>query len=353
MAGTRSAYQGCLLGLAVGDAMGFPVDDMKWKAIREDYGPNGLMGFDIANDSADVTSHTQLCAFTANGLLLGSTQERLQGRMAPYVRYIALSQKEWANVQRRSSSLQRTYCWVYWVDQFRSRHCADIRMLDTLALERIGSLEDPINRLDSPCSLTSAVAVGIFAPQYDRLGAEAVALTCGDPMAFVCGALVANLISTFLAEPETAPMEVIRRAMESVNLHFSHDYPQTWTVLHTLRQAVELALAGGNRQAHMESLVCENAAQVLAGAVYTLLTCEDDFDTAMITAVNHSGRSCAVAALAGAMLGARLGVEGVPEFYLESLEVCQPLMTLANDLYNGCPNPMDLDWDRKYLQGEQ
>ena len=58
MAGTRSAYQGCLLGLAVGDAMGFPVDDMKWRAIREDYGPNGLMGFDIANDSADVTSHT-------------------------------------------------------------------------------------------------------------------------------------------------------------------------------------------------------------------------------------------------------------------------------------------------------
>ena len=71
------------------------------------------------------------------------------------------------------------------------------------------------------------------------------------------------------------------------------------------------------------------------------------------SAVNHSGRSAAVAALTGAMLGARLGMEGVPEFYLESLDICDPLMTLAGDLYTGCPSPMDLDWDRKYLQGER
>ena len=161
--------------------MGWPVDDKTWQEIREDYGPNGLMGFDLANGYAEVSSHTQLCAFTGNGLLLGQTREQLQGRSAPYARYIALSQKEWANAQRRSHALERTYCWVYWVDQFRSRHCADSRLLDSLAMERLGTPEDPLNQLDSPCSLTAAVAVGMFAPQYDRLGAEAVALTFGDP----------------------------------------------------------------------------------------------------------------------------------------------------------------------------
>ena len=321
MAGTRSAYQGCLLGMAVGDAMGWPVDDKTWREIQEDYGPNGLMGFDLANGYAEVTSHTQLCAFTGNGLLLGQTREQLHGRSAPYVRYIALSQKEWANAQRRSSSLQRTYCWVYWVDQFQRRHCADSRLLDSLALERIGTLEDPINQMDSPCSLTSAVAVGMFAPQYDHLGAEAVALTCGDPSTFVSGALVANLISLLLDDHSTPLLDLVHRSMESINLQFSHDYPQTWTVLHTLRQGVELAQSGMNPHAAMEELVCATAPQVLAGAVYALLTCEDDFDAAMITAVNHSGRSSAVAALAGAMLGARLGMEGVPEFYREALDI--------------------------------
>ena len=73
----------------------------------------------------------------------------------------------------------------------------------------------------------------------------------------------------------------------------------------------------------------------------------------MITAVNHSGRSCAVAALAGAMLGARLGMEGVPDFYLESLETADVLRTLADDLALGSPTRglFDDDWDHKYVQG--
>lgn len=333
--------------------MGWPVDDKTWQEIREDYGPNGLMGFDLANGYAEVSSHTQLCAFTGNGLLLGQTREQLQGRSAPYARYIALSQKEWANAQRRSHALERTYCWVYWVDQFRSRHCADSRLLDSLAMERLGTPEDPLNQLDSPCSLTAAVAVGMFAPQYDRLGAEAVALTFGEPGTLICGALTANFISAMLDDHTTPLVELIQRGLEGAYLEYSADYPQIWMVLQTLRQAVELARAGGSPQAAMEALGCTTAPQVLAGAVYALLTCDQDFDTAMITAVNHSGRSAAVAALTGAMLGARLGMEGVPEFYLESLDICQPLMALATDLYTGCPDPLDLDWDRKYLQGER
>ena len=66
----------------------------------------------------------------------------------------------------------------------------------------------------------------------------------------------------------------------------------------------------------MEQLKCENAAQVLAGAVYTCLVAENDFDRAMIVAVNHSGRSAAVGALVGAILGLRLGEEALPEFYI-------------------------------------
>ena len=40
----RSLYRGCLLGLAVGDAMGYTVDSRTWREIQEDYGPNGLLG---------------------------------------------------------------------------------------------------------------------------------------------------------------------------------------------------------------------------------------------------------------------------------------------------------------------
>ena len=76
--------------------------------------------------------------------------------------------------------------------------------------------------------------------------------------------------------------------------------------------------------------------------------------TALITAVNHSGRSAAVGAITGAILGARMGEQALPEFYLESLEPTPYLLELADDLSNGCPmvadsNLFDDDWDRKYI----
>ena len=83
MAVSQSSYRGCLLGLAVGDAMGYTVDNRSWQEIQEDYGPNGLLGYDLVNGYADVTSYTQLAAFTCNGLLFGLTRDRCWGKWRP------------------------------------------------------------------------------------------------------------------------------------------------------------------------------------------------------------------------------------------------------------------------------
>ena len=58
MVSRRSSYRGCLLGLAVGDAMGYTIDTKSWAEIQEDYGPNGLLGYDLVNGYAEVSSHT-------------------------------------------------------------------------------------------------------------------------------------------------------------------------------------------------------------------------------------------------------------------------------------------------------
>ena len=52
----QTSYRGCLLGLAVGDAMGYTVDDRSLEQIRADYGPEGLLGYDLVNGYADVTT---------------------------------------------------------------------------------------------------------------------------------------------------------------------------------------------------------------------------------------------------------------------------------------------------------
>jgi hypothetical protein len=74
----------------------------------------------------------------------------------------------------------------------------------------------------------------------------------------------------------------------------------------------------------------------------------------MILAVNHSGRSAAVASLVGAILGANMGAEALPEFYLESLEAASVLQELAGDLSLCSPTSglFDDDWDQKYVHGQ-
>ena len=75
--------------------------------------------------------------------------------------------------------------------------------------------------------------------------------------------------------------------------------------------------------------------------------------TATTTYRNHSGKSAAVAAITGAVLGTLLTDEDLPAFYLESLEAAAVLEELAEDFAQGSPTRglFDDDWDHKYTQG--
>ena len=364
MPAKRSAYRGCLLGMAIGDAMGYPVDTKSISQIRSDYGPNGILGYDLVNGYADITSHTQLAAFSANGLLLGMTRGQVYGRMGPYVRYAHVAQKEWAIGQRRYDQPSRNHCWTFLVPEFRRRHCTDTRMVEILNRERIGTLESAVNSYDNPASIASSVAAALFAStarlkqqEADRLGAESIALTYGSPLAFLPGAVIVHLITLSLIQKDKSLLELVEEAMAALEEDYGREYRQCAQVIALIRQAIALSKDFSVLPADaMERLKCDSGAEVLAGAIYSALIYEKDFDSAMIVAVNHSGRSSAVGAIAGAILGARLGEEELPDFYLEGLEVLPVIRALADDLYQGCPMGQrsgiyDCDWDRKYLHG--
>ncbi len=366
MALQQTSYRGCLLGMAVGDAMGYTVDNRSLAEIQEDYGPNGLLGYDLVNGYADVTSNTQLAAFTCNGLLFGLTRGQMTGKMAPFIKYIALSSCEWAASQRTTGRPARNYCWLPRRAEICRRHCMETRMVETLGRRNLGTLETPTNNYNSPYGLTSAIAVGLFYDkdrmdqrEVDRLGAEAVALTHGSPTAFLAGAVLAHIMSKLLRKPDAPLKKVVMEASEAMKEQFGHQYSQAFEIATLLRHAITYSETHGARPVDiMEKLGCDNAAQVLAGAVYACLISGDDFDRAMIVSVNHSGRSSAVGAIVGAILGIRLGEEALPDFYIECLEPAEVLRELADDMHTGCPMEkgnrlFDLDWDYKYLNGGQ
>lgn len=350
MAQRESACVGCLLGMAVGDAMGYTVDSKSWKEICEDYGPNGLLGYDLANGGAEVSSYTQIGAYAANGLLLGITR----GRADLYVRFLQQAMKEWCRRQDLPRDPEEYSCWVSHISALRRRHCRDSWMLDALRAKNPGTMESPINRSANPGSMLVTAMVALLSDdkrmdqtQLSRLAASAVATTHGAPEVWHSGAVLANVIAGILAEEELPMKELFLRAIETVELQF----PKTEILANQLKRILDASRE--DPQSVMEDLRCDTAGQCLAGAMYACLVSQGDFDTAMILAVNHSGKSAAVGAITGAILGAYLGQEALPEFYLESLEVVDVLTDLARDLAQGTPTMglFDDDWDHKYNQG--
>ncbi len=365
MEALRRACQGCLLGLAAGDALGYTVAGKSYEEICRDYGPTGLMGYDLVNGYAQISSHTQIAAYISNALLIGISRGQQQGQMSPFVRYIQLALTEWANTQIYQRSTQPSRCWVSQVPVFRQRVCMDYLMLDTLQRRRTGSMEEPSNRNGNPGSIAAAVPVGLFfhpdrmeVSEIGVLGAQAIALTQGDATAFLAGAVLSYMIAGIVQEPD-CPLELqFSQAADAVAGQFGREYPAANQVRTLIYKAIRLSrdLSLSHPDA-MHQLQCRSCAQALAGAVYACLASSGDFDAAMVIAVNHSGESAAVGAVAGALLGARLGVKGLPDFYLEGLEIAPVLMTLASDLAQGCPMGLmtrlfDDEWDRKYTQGE-
>lgn len=357
----QKAFRGAMLGLAVGDAMGSVVDRKSMEEICDDYGPNGLLGYDLANGYAEVSSYTQLAAFTANALLLGLTRRQVQNRNVPLVRYVGVALREWSRSQQYSTP-ERNYCWLSSEPELKRRRCMDTRMLDALSREALGTPENIVYRNDHPSALTEVLPAALLgsilemeADEVDLLSAEIVALTHGDPQTFICGAILAHALCALSKQPDISAEELLQDTVDSVSLQFSRQYGGCGHIWELFQMAQIFAKSDDISSIEaMERLGCRTAPEVLAGVLYSCLTCRGDFDAAMITAVNHSGRSAAVAAITGAILGLRLGEDALPDFYMESLEPTELLREIADDLSQASvihqrSRLYDDDWDRKYL----
>jgi ADP-ribosylglycohydrolase len=72
--------RGCLLGGAVGDAMGAVVEFLSLREIRSRFGDEGLVGYPEDDLGAgQFTDDTQMTIFTLEGLIRASVRGRTRG----------------------------------------------------------------------------------------------------------------------------------------------------------------------------------------------------------------------------------------------------------------------------------
>jgi len=101
----RRRWRGCLLGGAVGDALGAPVEFMSLAEIRERFGPSGIVDYTTAFERpGTITDDTQLMLFTGDGLLRTHIKQSLEGNANVAV-VVSHAYQRWLMTQGSTSTL--------------------------------------------------------------------------------------------------------------------------------------------------------------------------------------------------------------------------------------------------------
>ena len=75
--------------------------------------------------------------------------------------------------------------------------------------------------------------------------------------------------------------------------------------------------------------------ETLAIALYCALRHFENFENALIAAVNHPGDSDSTGAVTGNIIGAAIGYEAIPQSFKDDVELHDVMLHMADDLYRG------------------
>jgi ADP-ribosylglycohydrolase len=86
--------------------------------------------------------------------------------------------------------------------------------------------------------------------------------------------------------------------------------------------------------------------EAIAISIYCTLKYRDDFKKALCAAVNHDGDSDSTGAITGNILGAYLGINGIPGEWIAKVELADVIMRIADDLLLKFENTQE--WRERY-----
>ena len=336
----KDRAEGCLLGGAAGDALGYLVEFMEADCIFRRYGERGIVGYDLIDGKALISDDTQMTLFTAEGLLRAEAKAGTP-TAAQYIRGIYEEYLNWLCTQDESfvlpNGVSRSRLLEY--RELFSCRAPGGTCLSALASGKCGSFTERLNRSKGCGGVMRVAPVAIrFAHKnvmpcdVGYLAARAAAITHSHPLGYIPAAYLAELILLILRG------EKLQTASETACRDLYHIFDETADLqvfTQLLKRAALLAEspAGADDMDAIRELgggwVAE---ETVAIALYCVLRHSDSFEDAVIASVNHDGDSDSTGALTGNIMGALLGIKGIGDRFLRTLELRDCLYAMANAL---------------------
>ena len=370
--------KGCLLGGAIGDALGYPVEFLSEGAIFQRYGNKGITEYepDHRSGNALISDDTQMTLFTASGLLVGDTRGALRGIMANPSNYVEYAYLDWLRTQEMSYEegvrwmLDNEYgnrSWLSWIKELYSRRAPGNTCLSALyqRKENIRTfekdyIEHPLNHSKGCGGIMRVAPLALCYETHDikdldEEGAQIAAITHGHSLGYLPAAVLTHIIHRIVySQNGDSLKEIVLDARDTVKKMYRKDkYIQELTDIINL--AVKLS---ENNESDLNNIhqIGEGwvAEETLGIAIYCALRYQNDFSKGVIAAVNHKGDSDSTGAVTGNILGALLGFHGIEEKWKKNLELYDIILETAEDLCHKCQMSEygeyhDEEWSRKYI----
>ncbi len=326
----RGRVRGCLLGGAIGDALGAAVEFDSLEAIRAAQGAQGITDYVSAYGRLGaVTDDTQMTMFTVDGLIRAHVRRDTGGWHPPtdvhraYLRWAA-TQADWGPDERRPD-----IGWLAREEWLYARRAPSRACLGGLGDDRMGTLAEPKNPDSKGCgavmrSAPFGLLVGWDPALVFQLATECAAQTHGHPTGYLTAGAFAVIVH---ALAHTEPLEAaVQRALTVLAGHPGHE--ETSDALRRALGAVRQGLPGADR---VEALGAGwTAEEALAIGVYCALVAEDARH-GLLLSVNHSGDSDSTGSICGNLLGVQHGETALPPAWVVALEGRGTLLELADD----------------------
>lgn len=341
----KSHFQGCLIGGAIGDALGWPIEFKKSEQIKTIYGSSGIQELQLDEwGCSQITDDTQMTLFTAEGILRAECRGINKGICHPPT-VIYYAYQRWLITQ--GGKAYSDYDWIYdgiLLDQkqlYASRAPGNT-CITALEDHLQGAMDRPVNNSKGCGGVMRVAPVGLFysRSQAFQMGAEVAAITHGHPSGYLAAGALASIIAAIVDGQKLK--QSIFSAIDELKEYENHS-----ECVNALSNAVQLSESDVNSHDAIHSLgqgwVAEEA---LAISVYCALKYSGDFRAALIAAVNHDGDSDSTGAITGNILGAYLGIEAIPDLWIKQVELSGLILEIADDLITGYEDSDD--WWNKY-----
>ncbi|MFH1823485.1 MAG: ADP-ribosylglycohydrolase family protein [archaeon] len=312
---TKDRFLGCMLGAAVGDAMGFPVEFMRVSGIRSCLGPEGVTGFDSLErlprhrfPIGFYSDDTQMTLATARSLLKSDP----------------------TNLDDIMTKISQEYAqWVESPENVRAPGftCTKgaLNLLKGISWRKSGVSGDGCGA----AMRTAPIGLLFYNDIHPLLNTARAASRCThkDPTPSEAGVATAYIIGDILRNGD---FESYNAQDVYKNVCGLKRDPKLTDKIEEVKKALEnphqvraMNMLGDGFSGHT----------ALALSLYSFLKNPENFRNAILTGTNINGDSDSVASIAGAISGAYNGIQAIPEEWIKRLEGSEELIDVAEKLY--------------------